>query len=83
MNYFLSDALQKKFNTYKTYSLCIIPIYFSGLSLRKASEQHLSPFIKRNHESIWNWISHYKSEKENYEFVVDYETLINVGNELV
>lgn len=50
--------------------------------------QHLSPFIRRNHVSIWNWIQHYKPEKlfhrkrKIYEFIVD-ETLIKVGNELV
>jgi putative transposase len=62
-------------------------LYFSGLSLRKVS-QHLSPFIKRNHVSIWNWIQHYKPQKlfhrkrRIYEFIVD-ETLIKVGTELV
>ncbi|HET7391782.1 MAG TPA: DDE-type integrase/transposase/recombinase [Nitrososphaeraceae archaeon] len=63
-------------------------LYFSGLSLRKVS-QHLSPFIKRNLVSIWNWIQHYnKPEKmfhrkrKIYEFIVD-ETLIKVANELV
>ncbi|HZD83528.1 MAG TPA: hypothetical protein VE076_11690, partial [Nitrososphaeraceae archaeon] len=62
-------------------------LYFSGLSLRKVS-QHLSPFIKRNHVSIWNWIQHYKPQKlfhrkrRIYEFIVD-ETVIKVGTELV
>jgi putative transposase len=62
-------------------------LYFSGLSLRKVS-QHLSPFIKRNHVSIWNWIQHYRPKKlfhrkrRIYEFIVD-ETLIKVGTELV
>jgi putative transposase len=64
--------------------------FFSGLSLRKVS-QNLSPFIKRNHVSIWNWIQqHYKPEKllhrkrRIYEFIiVDDETLIKVGTELV
>jgi transposase-like protein len=68
-----------------------LPQYFSGLSLRKVSQQYLSPFIKRNNVSIWNWIPHYKPEKKKlhrkrrrkYEFVVDDETLIKVGNELV
>jgi putative transposase len=62
--------------------------FFSGLSLRKVS-QNLSPFIKMNHISIWNWIQqHYKPEKllhskrRIYEFIVD-ETLIKVGTELV
>ena len=64
-------------------------LYFSGLSLRKVS-QHLSPFIKRNHVSIWNWIQqHYNKpqklfhrKRRIYEFIVD-ETLIKVGNKLV
>jgi transposase-like protein len=83
-------AVQKKSNTYyKEYLLRIIPIpYFSDLSLRKVSQQHLSPFIKRNHVSIWNWIQHYKPERlfhrkrRIYEFIVD-ETLIKVGTELL
>ncbi|MDR4491225.1 MAG: hypothetical protein R2685_10045 [Candidatus Nitrosocosmicus sp.] len=33
-------------------------LYFSGLSLRKASER-LSQLYKRNHVSIWNWIQNY------------------------
>jgi putative transposase len=63
-------------------------LYFSGLSLRKVS-QHLSPFIKRNHVSIWNWIQHYNKpqklfhrKRRIYEFIVD-ETLIKVGTGLV
>jgi hypothetical protein len=48
----------------------------------------LSPFIKSNHVSIWNWIQHYKPEKIShskrriYGFIVD-ETLIKVGTELL
>jgi putative transposase len=63
-------------------------LYFSGLSLRKVLSEHLSPFIKRNHVSIWNWIQHHKPQKlfhrkrRIYEFIVD-ETLIKVGTELV
>ncbi|WP_172602092.1 hypothetical protein [Candidatus Nitrosocosmicus franklandus] len=37
-------------------------LYFSGLSLRKASER-LSQIYKRNHVSIWNWIQKYKPQK--------------------
>ncbi|MGD9535048.1 MAG: hypothetical protein AB7V56_14935, partial [Candidatus Nitrosocosmicus sp.] len=37
-------------------------LYFSGLSLRKASER-LSQIYKRNHVSIWNWIQKYKPLK--------------------
>ncbi|MGD9535026.1 MAG: hypothetical protein AB7V56_14820 [Candidatus Nitrosocosmicus sp.] len=37
-------------------------LYFSGLSLRKASER-LSQICKRNHVSIWNWIQKYKPQK--------------------
>jgi transposase-like protein len=68
-----------------------LPQSFSGLSLRKVSQQYLSPFIKRNNVSIWNWIPHYKPEKKKfhrkrrrkYEFIVNDETLIKVGNKLV
>jgi putative transposase len=62
-------------------------LYFSGLSLRRASER-LSIIIKRNHVSIWNWIQKYKPEmvsahrKKILEYIID-ETLIKVGSELV
>jgi putative transposase len=66
-----------------------LKLYFSGLSLRKTSE-HLSPFIKRNHVSIWNWIQRYnkpryisqKRKKVSSEFIID-ETLLKVRNEFV
>ena len=79
--------LFKRNRTPKRHIYYALHLYFSGLSLRKVS-QHLSPFIRRNHVSIWNWIQHYKPEKlfhrktKIYEFIVD-ETLIKVGNELV
>jgi len=62
-------------------------LYFSGLSLRRASER-LSCFIKRNHVSIWNWIQKYKPKricsrrKKISQFIID-ETLIKAGSELV
>ena len=62
-------------------------LYFSGLSLRKVS-QHLSPLIKRNHVSVWNWIQKYKPKKiferkkKIEEFIID-ETLIKIGSELI
>ena len=56
--------------------------------MRKAS-QCLSPFIRRNHVSIGNWIQRYRPEKifqkkriRISEFVVD-ETLAKAGNEYV
>jgi putative transposase len=58
-------------------------LYFSGLSLRKASER-LSQLFKRNHVSIWNWIQKYKPKmvctkiKRILEYIID-ETLIKVG----
>jgi transposase-like protein len=64
------------------------PIYFSDLSIRKVSQQHSSPFIKRNHVFIWNCIQHYKPEKlfhrkrRIYEFIIN-ETPIKVGTELL
>ncbi len=62
-------------------------LYFSGLSLRRASER-LACFIKRNHVSIWKWIQKYhplkvSSRKENIlEYIVD-ETLLKVGSAFV
>ena len=40
----------------------LLHLYFSGLSLRRASER-LFPFIKRNHVSVWNWIQRFKPKK--------------------
>ena len=60
-------------------------LYFSGLSLRKASER-LSQMCKRNHVSIWNWIQKYhvrrisSKRKRISEYIVD-ETLLKVGSE--
>ena len=51
--------------------------YFSGSSLRKASDRLSSCFIKRNHVYIRNWIQKYKpkkvlsSKKKVGEFVID------------
>jgi len=62
-------------------------LYFSGLSLRKASER-LSQLYKRNHVSIWNWIQKYhvrrisSKGKRISEHIVD-ETLLKVGSEYV
>ena len=62
-------------------------MYFSGLSLRRTSQQ-LSCFIKRNHVSIWNWIQKYHPQKISAkskkidEFIID-ETLFKVGSEYV
>ena len=62
-------------------------LYFSGLSLRRTSQQ-LSCFIKRNHVTIWNWIQKYHPQrilsksKIISEFIID-ETLFKVGSEYV
>ena len=62
-------------------------LYFSGLSLRKASER-LSRMYKRNHVTIWNWIQKYHPKqislkrKRVSEFIVD-ETLLKVGSEYI
>ena len=62
-------------------------LYFSGLSLRKASER-LSRMYKRNHVTIWNWIQKYHPKqislkrKRISEFIVD-ETLLKVGSEYI
>ena len=62
-------------------------MYFSGLSLRKASER-LSQIYKRNHVSIWNWIQNYKPQvirsgrRKVQEYIVD-ETMLKVGSEYI
>jgi putative transposase len=62
-------------------------LYFSGLSLRGASER-LSCFVKRNHVSTWNWIQIHHPQristkrKKIFGYVVD-ETLINEGSEYI
>jgi len=62
-------------------------LYFSGLSLRRASER-LSQLFKRNHVSIWNWIQKYKPQKMQsrrrkvLEYIVD-ETMLKVGSEYI
>ncbi len=62
-------------------------LYFSGLSLRRASER-LSCFVKRNHVSIWNWIQKYHPKKISSkrkriaEYIID-ETLIKVGSQYI
>jgi putative transposase len=78
----------KRNRTSSKYIYYALKLYFSGLSLRKTSE-HLSPFIKRNHVSIWNWIQRYKpskiisqKRKKVSEFIID-ETLLKVRNEFV
>ena len=79
--------LFKRNRTSSKYIYYALHLYFSGLSLRKASE-HLFPFIKRNHVSVWNWIQRFKPKKilqnkrKVSEFIID-ETLLKVGNQYV
>ena len=60
-------------------------LYFSGLSLRMASER-LAFLVNRNHVSIWNWIQKYRPQKVSIkrkrisEYVID-ETQLQVGSE--
>jgi transposase-like protein len=62
-------------------------LYFSGLSLRKASER-LSQLYKRNHVAIWNWIQKYRPQKLKatrrriQEYVVD-ATMLKVWSEYI
>ena len=78
---------KRRSRTPSKYVFYALHLYFSGLSLRKASEC-LLPFIKRNHVSIWNWIQRHKpieiwkKRKKVSEFIVD-ETLIQVGNQSI
>ncbi len=64
-----------------------LQLYFSGLSLRKTSQQ-LSCFVKRNHISIWKCIQHYKPMKISQKrqkvlefIIIDDETLLKIGNQ--
>jgi putative transposase len=79
----------KRSRTPSKYIYYALYLYFSGLSLRKTSE-HLLPFVKRNHVSIWNWIQHYRPRKilqrkrrKVQEFIVDDKTLLKVGSQYV
>ena len=80
---------KKRSRTPSKYIYYALYLYFSGLSLRKTSE-HLLPFVKRNHVSVWKWIQHYRPKKilqmkrrrKVQEFIVD-ETLLKVGNQYV
>ena len=69
------------------YIYYALQLYSSGVYLRKTF-QRLSPIIKRNHISIWNWIQKYKPQKiiqkkkKVMEFIID-ETLLKVSNEYV
>jgi putative transposase len=78
----------KRSRTPLKYIYYALYLYFSGLSLRKTSE-HLLPFVKRNHVSVWKWIQRYTPKKilqmkrrKVQEFIVD-ETLLKVGNQYV
>jgi putative transposase len=83
----------KRSRTPSKYIYYALYLYFSGLlSLRKTSEYHLLPFVKRNHVSIWNWIQHYRPKKilqrkrrrKVQEFIiVDDKTLLKVGSQYV
>ena len=80
--------LLKRNRTSSKYIYYALHLYFSGLSLRRASE-HLFPFIKRrNHVSVWNWIQRFKPKKilqnkrKVSEFIIN-ETLLKVGNQYV
>jgi putative transposase len=80
--------VKRRSRTPSKYIYYALHLYFSGLSLRKTS-QHLSPFIRRNHVSIWNWIQRQRPEKifqrkrsTVSEFIVD-ETIFKVGDEFV
>jgi putative transposase len=79
----------KRSRTPSKYIYYALYLYFSGLSLRKTSE-HLLPFVKRNHVSIWNWIQQYRPKKilqrkrrKVQEFIVDDKTLLKVGSQYV
>ena len=63
-------------------------LYFSGLSLRKASKILSLYFIKGSHVLVWNWIQKHNPKKLSSkrkkisEFVIN-ETLIKVASEYI
>jgi putative transposase len=72
------------------YVYYALNLYFSGLSLRRASER-LSQLFKRTHVLLakkWNWIQKYKPQKMQsrrrkvLEYIVD-ETMLKVGSEYI
>jgi putative transposase len=78
--------LNKRNRTPSKYIVYALQLYFSGLSLRKISQQ-LSCFVKRNHISIWKWIQHHykpmkilQKRQKVSEFIID-ETLLKIGNQ--
>jgi putative transposase len=84
---YLHYEYQKK-NTFKVHRCHGLYLYFSGLSLRRASER-LSYLIKRNHVSIWNWIQRYKPEKiaskrkKIEAYIIDETIIIKVGSNYI
>ena len=76
------DSRNRTPSEYIEYGLYL---YFSGLSLRMASER-LAFLVNRNHVSIWNWIQKYRPQKVSIkrkrisEYVID-ETQLKVGSE--
>ncbi len=68
--------LTKRNTTPSQHIAYALQLYFSGLSLRKTSQQ-ISLFIKRDHISIWNGFKiidqrkYFKGKEENAEFIVD------------
>jgi putative transposase len=79
--------INKRNRTSSKYVCYGLYLYFSGLSLRQASER-LAFLVKRNDISIGNWIQQYHPQKLSYrrrkisEYVVD-ETLIKVGSQYI
>jgi putative transposase len=76
--------------TPSNYVYYTLHLYFSGFSLRRASEI-LSQLFKRNHVLLakkWNWIQKYKPQKLKstrrrvLEYIID-ETMLKVGSEFV
>jgi putative transposase len=69
-------------------------MHYTYILFRSIAKESITALIsfykKKSYVSIWNWIQHYKPErklhrkrKRIYEFVVDDETLIKVGDEFV
>src|SRR5437016_1488412 len=84
---YLHYVYQEK-NTFRVHICYGLYLYFSDLSLRRASER-LPYLIKRNHVSIWNWIQSYKPEKiaskrKKVEvYIIDETIIIKVGSNYI
>ena len=79
----MSLVERERDDIYGTSNVCIVLVFFLGLSFRNTSKA-LEPFReKRSHVAVWNWVQRFNpksiySRKRVTAFVID-ETMIQVG----